>query len=101
MVRAQYEEVEAIEAGKRLGLRWAPWMTDWFVSWSPRNGNEHAEGYWDHWVDLAVKILQDPLTGLVRPDAHEAVAGLEPCNFYSEANRILTAEELAERFPDE
>lgn len=100
MPREDYEYVEAIKAGKRLGMRWAPWMGDWFTSWSPRNDNDHAEGYWDQWVDLALKILQDPMTKIVRPDAHEAVAEVPVCNFYSEANRVLTAEELAARFPD-
>ena len=41
--RAQnFEEVEAAHAGKRCALDWAPWMGDWFVSSSPRNGNSNA-----------------------------------------------------------
>lgn len=95
------KEVPAIQAGKRCGVQWAPWMGDWFTSWSPRNWNNNAEGPWDHWVDLAVKILRDPMTALVRPDAHEAAKALEPRDFYTETGRELSGEELAARFKDE
>lgn len=97
---ANYEEIQAVPAGKRLALDWAPWMGDWFVSSSPRNGNTNAEGQWDQWVDLAIGILKDPLTALARPEAHAAAQGLMTCNFYSEANRYLTDEELIQRFGD-
>jgi hypothetical protein len=93
-----YSEVYAVQAAKRCGVQWAPWMGDWFTSWSPRNGNSNAEGTWDHWVDLAVRILQDPLTGIVRPDAQAAVRDLAPIGFYDESSRELTDEELALRF---
>lgn len=93
-----FEHIDVIDAGKRCGLQWTPWMGDWFSSWSPRNGNSHAEGPWDHWVDLALHILRDPMTAKVRPDAHAAVQAVEPVGFYSESQRHLTAEELAERF---
>ena len=86
------------ESGKRCGLEWAPWMGDWFHSYSPRNSNSHAEGPWDHWVDLAIHILQDPLTELVRPEAKAAVAELKTFDFYSEGNRDLTDDELTLRF---
>ncbi|MFF0183523.1 hypothetical protein [Streptomyces sp. NPDC005244] len=99
-MRGEYEEVPAITAGKRCGVQWAPWMDDFFTSWSPRNSNSNAEGPWDHWVDLAVKILQDPMTAIVRPDAHRAVQDVQTCNFYDEAHRHLTETELNERFPD-
>ncbi len=95
---ADFEEIYAVSAGKRCALTWAPWMGDWFVSHSPRNGNSNAEGQWDHWVDLALKILQDPLTEIVRPEAHAAAEGLETHDFYSGANRQLTDEELNARF---
>jgi len=67
-----------ITAGKRLGITQAPWMAggDWFVAWSPRNDNTHGEGYWDHWVDLALKILQHPATSVVYPRAHDAVVDI-------------------------
>lgn len=96
-----YEEVPAVQAGKRCGVQWTPWMDDWFTSWSPRNSNNNAEGPWDHWVDLAVKILRDPMTALVRPDAHAAVKSLKPRYFYSECDRELTSDELAARFSEE
>lgn len=96
-----YEEVPVLGAGKRLGLRWIPWVGDWFNSWSPRNDNSNAEGEWDQWVDFAIKVLQDPLTKLVRPDAAEAVKDLAPVNFYTGASRLLTKEELDARFPEE
>jgi hypothetical protein len=95
-----FEEIETISAAKRCGLNWNPWMGDWFTSHSPRNDNHNAEGTWDHWVDLAVKILQDPLTAIVRPEAHRAGWTLAVYGFYSETNRGLTDEELAERFKE-
>lgn len=95
-----YEEQEVFDAGKRCGVQWTPWMGDWFSSWSPRNGNSNAEGPWDHFVDLAIGILRDPMTRIVRPGAHAVVleANLEPVGFYSESNRRLTDEELMARF---
>lgn len=93
-----FEEIAAVQSGKRCGVQWTPWMGDWFTSWSPRNGNNNAEGPWDHWVDLAVRILRDPLTAKVRPEAHKAAQLLEPADFYSETNRDLTDDELQDRF---
>lgn len=94
----RYEEIPALRSGKRCGVQHAPWMGDWFTSWSPRNSNSNAEGPWAHFVDLAVKILQDPMTAIVRPDAHAAVKGLEPREFYDEADRELSEAELLTRF---
>jgi hypothetical protein len=93
-----FEEIQAVPAGKRLALDWTPWMGDWFVSSSPRNGNSNAEGQWDQWVDLAIGILKDQLTALVRPEAHAAAQALATFGFYSEANRCLTDGELNQRF---
>lgn len=91
-----FDEIPAVSAGKRCGVQWAPWMDDWFTSWSPRNSNNHAEGPWDHWVDLALRILADPMTKLVRPEVFdEEYRGLD---HYSESSRPLTADELADRF---
>lgn len=97
--RDTFEEVPALSSAKRCGVQWTPWMGDWFTSWSPRNGNNNAEGTWDHWVDLALKILQDPLTEIVRPEAHAAVVGIQTQGFYDESHRDLTDDELNERFP--
>ena len=72
----KYTEVPVFETAKRLGLRWMPWMGDWFVSWSPRNDNSNAEGSWVEWVGLAVQILQDPLTKETNPEAYAAVQEL-------------------------
>lgn len=94
----QYQEIPAVSSGKRCGVQWAPWMGDWFASWSPRNGNSNAEGPWDHWVDLALKILRDPMTEKVRPEAHAAVKDVQAKDFYDEANTYLGDEDLAERF---
>lgn len=96
-----YEPIAALSAGKRCGVQWTPWMADFFTSWSPRNDNNNAEGPWDHWVDLALQILRDPMTALVRPEAHTAVADIEPADFYTEVNRALTNEELELRFSAE
>ena len=75
------------------------WMNDWFVSHSPRNSNSNAEGPWDHWVDLAIQILQHPATGVVRPEAHlVAHQHLHAADFYDETGRDLTEDECNELF---
>ena len=96
-----YEPIAALKAGKRCGVQWTPWMGDFFTSWSPRNDNTNAEGPWDHWVDLALSILSDPLTAVVRPEAHAAVADIAIADLYTEVNRALTYEELELRFSAE
>lgn len=95
-----YDEQEVHAGGKRCGVQWTPWMGGWFSSWSPHNSNSNAEGSWDHWVDLAIKILRDPLTELVRPDAHDvAVRDLpDPLDLYDQTARDLTDAELMKRF---
>jgi hypothetical protein len=95
-----FEEVHVIQAAKRCGVQWTPWMGDWFTSWSPRNENSNAEGTWDHWVELAVKILRDPMTAIVRPEAHKAAQALEPRDFYDSSDRTLADDELAACFAD-
>lgn len=97
---SDYDEIVAIEAAKRCAMAWNPWMGDWFTSYSPRNSNHNAEGTWDHWVDLAVKILADPLTETVRPEAYRVGRTLAVHDFYDESNRSLTDQELAERFKE-
>ncbi len=57
-----YEERPVIQAAKRCGVQWCPWMGDWFTSWSPRNDNRNAEGTWEDWVTLAKAILAHELT---------------------------------------
>jgi len=70
-------------------------MDDWFVAYSPRNGHDvPAEGPWAHWVDLALSILQHPLTGHVRPEVRAAVADFEVFNFYDETNADLTTKQI-------
>ena len=101
MSRGPYDQPPVVSGGKRAGVQWTPWMGDWFTSWSPRNSNSNAEGPWDHWVDLALAILRDPLTAKVRPEAHAAVIEVEPIGFYDESARSLTYAELEERFPDD
>lgn len=95
-----YQEVAVIDAAKRCGVQWTPWMGDWFNSWSPRNGNSNAEGTWEHWVVLALNILADPFTKLVMPEAAKLVEGLEIPKCYGDTSRQLTDEELLERFKD-
>lgn len=98
-----YSEVEVQASGKRCGVQWTSWMDDWFTSWSPRNSNNHAEGPWDHWVDLAIQILRDPMTKITRPSAHEvAMRALpDPVGFYDQHGRDLTPDELMARFRGE
>lgn len=82
--------------GKRLDIVWTPWMGDWFTSWSPRNSNEHGEGPWAHWISLALKVLQHPLTERLWPELHAAVADFDNPDLYSETEPIgdLTDEEI-------
>lgn len=96
-MKADESEVEVIQAAKRCGLNWNPWMGDWFTSYSPRNDNHNAEGTWDHWVDFALKVLSDPMTHIVRPDAY--IQNPQTKEFYAQSDRILTEQELGNRFP--
>lgn len=98
---ATYTEIPVISASKRCGVRHDPWVGDWFTSWSPRNSNSNAEGTWDHFVDLALAILHDPLTAIVRPEAQAAVADVKPIGFYTESARDLTEDEVRARFTDQ
>ena len=43
--------------GRRCALRKSDWLDDWYVSHSPRNCNQNAEGSWEDWVELAQNIL--------------------------------------------
>ena len=47
-----------IKGGKRCGVEKSEWLDGWFVSWSPRNDNQNAEGVWSDWVALANAILE-------------------------------------------
>lgn len=91
-----FEEMPAAKAGKRLGVQWTPWMGDYFQSWSPRNDNCNGEGPWDQWIDLALKILGDPLTKIVRPEAWMENPAVK--NFYDEAATYLSTTDLRKRF---
>lgn len=103
-VVADYEDHPAIGAAKRLGIRWTPAMGDWFTSWSPRASSSTGEGPWEHWIELALAILQHPFTRIVRPDVAGVVqrypAELERRHPYDETHRSLTTDELAEMFVD-
>ena len=94
------KHVRGVQSAKRVTIVHTPWMGDWFVSHSPRNGNSHAEGTWDHWVQLAVSILQHPATAVVRPEAHAAVSSIKNTNYYTDG-RVLTDGELARLFGEE
>lgn len=65
-----FEEIPEIGAAKRLGIQRCPWMGDWFVAWSSRNGNQNGEGTWHHWVNLAAAILSHPATKIVAPELY-------------------------------
>lgn len=90
-----------VKGTKRADVVWTPWMGDWFTSYSPRNSNTHAEGPWDHWVQVALSILQHHATAIVRPQVYAAVADLPNTEFYTETNRELTDEELEMLFGGE
>ena len=49
-----------ITAGRRLAICRSEYLGDWYISWSPRNDNQNAEGPWDEWVALAHAILAVP-----------------------------------------
>ncbi|MDN5964359.1 hypothetical protein [Acidipropionibacterium jensenii] len=97
---SDYDEkyIPGIKSAKRLDVIWTPWMGDWFVSHSPRNGNSNAEGPWDQWVNLAISILQHPATEVTRPEAHEAVKDLALKDYYDETDRPLTDDDLSVLF---
>ena len=97
---ANEQYIKEVRSSKRASIVWTPWMGDWFVSHSPRNGNEHAEGTWDHWVQVALSILQHPATAIVRPEAHAAVEGVENTDYYSESGRDLSDDELTDLFAE-
>lgn len=92
------QHIKGLRSSKRASIVWTPWMGDWFVSHSPRNGNEHAEGTWDHWVQVALSILQHPATAIVRPEAHAAVERVKNTDYYSESGRVLSDDELGRLF---
>jgi hypothetical protein len=96
IIANDYEAVPALDAGRRLGVQWDPWMGDWFTSWSPRNSNSHAEGPWAQWIDLAIAILQDPMTAKARPDAHAMVASSTTGEYDTDC--ALSNEDLIARF---
>lgn len=39
-------------------MRRSKWLEDWWISYSPRNDNQNAEGTWKEWVSLASRILE-------------------------------------------
>ncbi|TXH11951.1 MAG: hypothetical protein E6R03_13825 [Hyphomicrobiaceae bacterium] len=45
--------------GRRLACKKSDYMDNWWVAYSPRNGEGAvAEGNWDHWVEFANNILE-------------------------------------------
>jgi hypothetical protein len=48
-----------IRSGRRLAIKNSDWLPDWYISWSPRNCNQNAEGPWSEWVELAKAILAE------------------------------------------
>lgn len=95
------EEIPVVGAAKRCGVQWTPWMGDWFTSWSPRNDNNNAEGTWEHWVNLALGILQDEMTASIAPEvfvaAHHYLPRFDPKK-YADSDRLLSETELRARF---
>jgi len=43
---------------RRLAMCKSEWLEDWWISHSPRNDNQNAEGTWEEWVSLASAILK-------------------------------------------
>lgn len=47
-----------IRGGRRCAIRKDEWLNDWWIAYSPRNGdNADVEGSWADWVELANAIL--------------------------------------------
>lgn len=44
--------------GRRCAVKKSEWLDDWWISHSPRNDNQNAEGPWEDWVALAHAILE-------------------------------------------
>lgn len=53
---------EIVSGGRRCGVAKSGVLSDWYVSYSPRNDNMNAEGRWEDWANLARRILAHPLT---------------------------------------
>lgn len=70
-----------LDAAKRLAVVESEWLDDWYISHSPRNGNEFAEGTWCQWVHLARLILADPRTTAQMPGHHQPY---EPPDVYAD-----------------
>lgn len=94
------DRVRLIDSAKRVGISWLPDSGDLFVSYNPKTDRGSCEGPWDHWVDLAIQILQSPLTEIVRLDAYQAVGSLKSRGLYDSADRYLTKEEILTVFPE-
>jgi hypothetical protein len=47
-----------VTGGRRLAIRGSRHLDDWYLPYSPRNGNDNAEGPWSDWVALAKEILR-------------------------------------------
>lgn len=62
---------EMVKAGKRLAIHQEGWE-GWWTSYSPRNGNNNAEGQWCQWVHLARLILADERTRKEMPKHYQA-----------------------------
>lgn len=90
-----FEAIPVLKGGKRLGIRWTPWMGDWFVSWSPRNDNEHAEGQWFQWAHLAAAILSHPMTRAVAPDLYRDDLPVRR-DLYTDADKEMAEQEIAD-----
>jgi hypothetical protein len=89
-----YKYIATLASTKRLSVVNAPWMGDWFVSHSPRNGNENAEGPWSHWVQVALSILQHEFTDTVNPELRAAALAFENTNLYSEHPNQMSREHI-------
>jgi hypothetical protein len=91
-----FVELPVFSAAKRCGLQHAPWMGDWFTSWSPRNDNNNAEGSWHHWANLAAYILSHPATQIVAPELYRA--DLKPDETMYSGGNQLTDEQITSLF---
>lgn len=45
-------------SSRKLAIRASIYSSDWYISYSPKNDNEYAEGKWDEWVSLAHEVLK-------------------------------------------
>jgi hypothetical protein len=66
--------------GRRCAIVKSAWLDDWYVGFSPRNGEgASVEGTWADWVELANNILEaDKATSRMPKQASQQIIAPDP-----------------------